>query len=58
MSMQSQIELKPRRIPIQERGEKRVAELLRAAAAIFAKVLYLDIEPPEREALFAALSRV
>jgi AcrR family transcriptional regulator len=35
--MQSQTELAPRRIPIQERGEKRVAELLQAAAAIFAE---------------------
>ena len=38
MSMESQTELAPRRIPIQERGEKRVAGLLRAAAAIFAEV--------------------
>jgi AcrR family transcriptional regulator len=38
MSMESQTELAPRRIPIQERGEKRVAGLLEAAAAIFAEV--------------------
>jgi AcrR family transcriptional regulator len=38
MSMDSQTESAPRRIPIQERGEKRVAELLQAAAAIFAEV--------------------
>jgi AcrR family transcriptional regulator len=38
MSMESQTELAPRRIPIQERGEKRVAGLLQAAAAIFAEV--------------------
>jgi len=38
MSMESQIELAPRRIPIQERGEKRVEGLLQAAAAIFAEV--------------------
>jgi AcrR family transcriptional regulator len=36
--MKSQTEFSPRRIPIQERGEKRVAELLQAAAAIFAEV--------------------
>src|SRR6266481_8421396 len=40
MSMESQTELAPRRIPIQERGEKRVAGLLQAAAAIFAEVGY------------------
>jgi len=38
MSMESQTELAPRRIPMQERGEKRVAGLLEAAAAIFAEV--------------------
>jgi AcrR family transcriptional regulator len=38
MSMESQTEFAPRRIPIQERGEKRVAGLLQAAAAIFAEV--------------------
>ena len=38
MSMESQTELVPRRIPMQERGEKRVAGLLEAAAAIFAEV--------------------
>jgi len=38
MSMESQTESAPRRIPIQERGEKRVAELMQAAAAIFAEV--------------------
>ncbi len=38
MSRASQIESAPRRIPIQGRGEKRVAELLQAAAAIFAEV--------------------
>ena len=38
MSEESQTELAPRRIPIQERGEKRVAGLLQAAAAIFAEV--------------------
>jgi AcrR family transcriptional regulator len=38
MSMESQTELAARRVPIQERGEKRVAELLEAAAAIFAEV--------------------
>src|SRR3984893_8176245 len=38
MSMESQTDLAPRRIPIQERGEKRVAGLLEAAAAIFAEV--------------------
>jgi len=38
MSMESQTELAPRRIPIQERGEKRVAGLLQAAASIFAEV--------------------
>ena len=38
MSMESKTELAPRRIPIQERGEKRVAGLLQAAAAIFAEV--------------------
>jgi len=38
MSIESQTELAPRRIPIQERGEKRVAQLLQAAAAIFAEV--------------------
>src|SRR5580704_6521092 len=36
--MESETELSPRRIPIQERGEKRVAGLLQAAAAIFAEV--------------------
>jgi len=37
--MESRTEFdEPRRIPIQERGEKRVAELLQAAAAIFAEV--------------------
>jgi AcrR family transcriptional regulator len=36
--MESQTELAPRRIPIQERGEKRVTGLLQAAAAIFAEV--------------------
>jgi AcrR family transcriptional regulator len=36
--MESETELPPRRIPIQERGEKRVAGLLQAAAAIFAEV--------------------
>src|ERR1700730_2617228 len=40
MSMGSQTELAPRRIPIQERGEQRVAGLLEAAAAIFAEVGY------------------
>src|ERR1700751_198673 len=40
MSIESQTELAPRRIPIQERGEKRVAQLLQAAAAIFAEVGY------------------
>ena len=39
-SMGSQTEIAPRRIPIQERGEQRVAELLEAAAAIFAEVGY------------------
>src|ERR1700737_906740 len=38
MSMESQMELAPRRIPIQERGEKRGAGLLQAAAAVFAEV--------------------
>src|SRR5271170_2714785 len=38
MSMESQTELAPRRIPMQERGEKRVAGLLEADAAIFAEV--------------------
>jgi AcrR family transcriptional regulator len=38
MSMESQTEFAPRRIPMQERGEKRVAGLLHAAAAIFAEV--------------------
>jgi AcrR family transcriptional regulator len=38
MSTESETELAPRRIPIQERGEKRVAGLLQAAAAIFAEV--------------------
>src|ERR1700719_4414635 len=38
MSMESQTEFAPRRIPIQERGEKRVTGLLEAAAAIFAEV--------------------
>ncbi len=38
MSMESQTEFEPRRIPKQERGEKRVAALLQAAAAIFAEV--------------------
>jgi AcrR family transcriptional regulator len=38
MSTESQTELAPRRIPMQERGEKRVAGLLQAAAAIFAEV--------------------
>ena len=36
--MESLTEFAPRRIPIQERGEKRVAELLQAAAAVFAEV--------------------
>ena len=40
MSMGSQTETAPRRIPIQERGEQRVARLLEAAAAIFAEVGY------------------
>jgi AcrR family transcriptional regulator len=40
MSMGSRTELAPRRIPIQERGEQRVAGLLEAAAAIFAEVGY------------------
>jgi AcrR family transcriptional regulator len=40
MSMGSQPEIAPRRIPIQERGEQRVAGLLEAAAAIFAEVGY------------------
>ena len=40
MSINSRTELAPRRIPIQLRGEKRVAELLQAAAAIFAEVGY------------------
>ena len=40
MSMGSQSEIAPRRIPIQERGEQRVAGLLDAAAAIFAEVGY------------------
>ena len=40
MSMGSQTEIAPRRIPIQERGEQRVAGLLEAAAAIFAEVGY------------------
>ena len=40
LSMGSQIEIAPRRIPIQERGEQRVAGLLEAAAAIFAEVGY------------------
>jgi len=40
MSMGSQTELAPRRIPIQERGEQRVAGLLEAAAAIFSEVGY------------------
>jgi AcrR family transcriptional regulator len=38
--MGSQTEIAPRRIPIQERGEQRVARLLEAAAAIFAEVGY------------------
>jgi AcrR family transcriptional regulator len=38
MSMEAETELAPRRIPMQERGEKRVAGLLQAAAAIFAEV--------------------
>ena len=40
MSMDSQTEFAPRRVPIQLRGEKRVAELLEAAAAVFAEVGY------------------
>ena len=40
LSMGSQTEIAPRRIPIQERGEQRVTELLEAAAAIFAEVGY------------------
>ena len=40
MSMGSQTEIAPRRIPIQARGEQRVARLLEAAAAIFAEVGY------------------
>src|SRR5260221_13737802 len=40
MSMGSRTELAPRRIPIQERGEQRVARLLEAAAAIFSEVGY------------------
>ena len=40
MSMGSQTEIVPRRIPIQARGEERVAGLLEAAAAIFAEVGY------------------
>jgi AcrR family transcriptional regulator len=40
MSMGSRTELAPRRIPIQERGEQRVAGLLEAAAAIFSEVGY------------------
>src|SRR5258708_13008477 len=38
--MGSQTEIAPRRIPIQERGERRVAGLLEAAAAIFSAVGY------------------
>jgi AcrR family transcriptional regulator len=38
--MGSQTEIAPRRTPIQERGEQRVAGLLEAAAAIFAEVGY------------------
>ncbi|HXO97138.1 MAG TPA: helix-turn-helix domain-containing protein [Chthoniobacterales bacterium] len=38
--MGSQTEIAPRRIPIQERGERRVAGLLEAAAAIFSEVGY------------------
>jgi AcrR family transcriptional regulator len=40
LSMGSRTEIAPRRIPIQERGEQRVAGLLEAAAAIFAEVGY------------------
>jgi AcrR family transcriptional regulator len=40
MSINSQTEIAPRRLPIQLRGEKRVTELLQAAAAIFAEVGY------------------
>jgi AcrR family transcriptional regulator len=40
LSMGSQTEIAPRRIPIQERGEQRVAGLLEAAAAIFSEVGY------------------
>src|SRR5258708_20538509 len=38
--MGSEKEIAPRRIPIQERGERRVAGLLEAAAAIFSEVGY------------------
>jgi AcrR family transcriptional regulator len=40
MSMGSWTELAARRIPIQQRGEQRVAGLLEAAAAIFSEVGY------------------
>src|ERR1700745_3216103 len=40
MSMGSRTELAPRRIPIQERGEQRVAGVLGAGAAIFSAVGY------------------
>jgi AcrR family transcriptional regulator len=40
MSVGSQTEITPRRIPIQKRGERRVEGLLEAAAAIFAEVGY------------------
>lgn len=40
LSMGSQTEIAPRRSPVQQRGEQRVAELLEAAAAIFAEVGY------------------
>jgi AcrR family transcriptional regulator len=40
LSMGSQTEIAPRRIPVQQRGEQRVAELLEAAATIFAEVGY------------------
>jgi len=40
ISMGSQREFAPRRMPIQQRGERRVAGLLEAAAAIFSEVGY------------------
>jgi AcrR family transcriptional regulator len=40
LTMGLQTEIAPRRIPIQERGEQRVAGLLEAAAAIFSEVGY------------------